>query len=70
MVGQTFNLGHTFCWRLTGGQWKKEASFFFLLSNLLASASAGAHFFRIPAYTEDQLKCLASDEQHRCPLWR
>ena len=35
---------------------KSKGSFFFACLHLLASASAGTYFFRIPAYTEDQLK--------------
>jgi hypothetical protein len=57
MVVHTFNLGHTFCRRHIKGHWKKENSLFFTYLDLLASTS---YFFRIPAYTEDQLKQLAS----------
>jgi hypothetical protein len=42
------------------GNRKKKASFFFACLHLLASTSVGTYFFRIPAYTEDQLKQLAS----------
>jgi hypothetical protein len=38
---------------------ERKYSFFSCL-HLLASASTGTHFFRIPAYTGDQLKYPAS----------
>lgn len=37
MVVHPFNLGHTFCWRLTKGRGKKEDSIFFACLHLLAS---------------------------------
>jgi hypothetical protein len=57
---QTFNLGHTFCWRSTKGWWEKEDAFFFACLHLLASTSVRTYLFRIAAYIEDQLKQLAS----------
>ena len=53
--GLEAHLGETFCWRPIEGQWKKEAEPTFSASTHFASTSIGA-FFRIPAYTEDQLK--------------
>jgi hypothetical protein len=52
----TFNLSHTFFWSLheDNGGW---IWFVLLLTACthFASTSVGAHFFRIPNYTEDQL---------------
>jgi hypothetical protein len=36
----------------------EEGRLFFACFHLLASTSVGTYFFRIPAYTEDQLKLL------------
>ena len=58
LVVDTFNLGHTFCWRYTSGQWKKEG-FLPLCLLALASTFVGTYFIRIPVYTE-QLKQVAS----------
>jgi hypothetical protein len=54
----TLHLVCTFCYRPTKGQWRKEGFFSYL--HLLASFSVGNCFFRISAYTENQLKHLAS----------
>jgi hypothetical protein len=35
---------------------RRKDSFFFICLHLLASTSVGTYLFRIPAYTEDQLK--------------
>jgi hypothetical protein len=56
----TFSRAIPFAGGLHKDNGKRKGSSFFACLHLLASTSVGAYFFRIPAYTEVQLKHLAS----------
>jgi hypothetical protein len=53
-------MGHASAEGLPKDNGKRKGLIFFSCLYLLASTSVAIHFFRIPAYTEDQLKYLAS----------